>query len=135
MAETADMAPGRGTSTGTPRRSASSNGTTRRRAAASAAEDAVQEQSLEAQVAQLQSDLKSITQTLTRMGESKVGEVRSTAKLRAQELADRGQSALDAAEDEFNAIEKQIKDTIREKPLTAVAGAIALGFLIAVITR
>jgi len=134
MAETADMAPVRGTSTGTSRRS-SSNGTSRRSRAASATEDAMEEQSLEAQVAQLQSDLKSITQTLTRMGESKVDEVKSTAKLRAQELANRGQSAIGAAEDEFNALEKQLKDTIREKPLTAVAGAVALGFLIAVITR
>jgi hypothetical protein len=42
---------------------------------------------------------------------------------------------MENAQDEFSAFEKQIKDTIREKPLTAVAGAMALGFLIAVITR
>jgi hypothetical protein len=42
---------------------------------------------------------------------------------------------LESAQDEFSAFEKQIKDTIREKPLTAVAGAIALGFILAVVTR
>lgn len=90
---------------------------------------------LEAQVAQLQADLKAITHTLTRLGEEKVGDVKSAAQHRAQSFADRGQAALDSAQDEFGAIEKQIKDTIRDKPLTAVAGAIALGFLLAVITR
>ena len=90
---------------------------------------------LEAQVAQLQSDIKSITQTLQRMGESKVGEVQGLAKRRAADLRGKGEEMLESAQDEFNAFEKQIKDTIREKPLTAVAGALAMGFILAVITR
>jgi ElaB/YqjD/DUF883 family membrane-anchored ribosome-binding protein len=90
---------------------------------------------LEAQVTKLQDDIKSIAQTLTRMGENKVGEVRGMAKNRAAELRGKGEEMIESAQDEFNAFEKQIKDTIREKPLTAVAGALALGFLIAVITR
>ncbi|HZY68311.1 MAG TPA: hypothetical protein VFE52_06970 [Devosia sp.] len=90
---------------------------------------------LEAQIAQLQSDIRSITQTLSRMGEDKVEEMRSTAKLRAAELKGKGEGLVETAQDEFNAFEKQIKDTIREKPLTAVAGAIALGFILAVVTR
>jgi ElaB/YqjD/DUF883 family membrane-anchored ribosome-binding protein len=129
MAETADLAPNRASTS--PRRSAA-NGATRtraRRAAATAPDD------LEAQVAQLQSDLKTITQTLTRLGEDKVGEVRSSAKMRAAELRAKGEELLEGAQDEFGALEKQIKDTIREKPLTAVAGAVALGFIIAVLTR
>jgi ElaB/YqjD/DUF883 family membrane-anchored ribosome-binding protein len=90
---------------------------------------------LEAQVAKLQGDIKTIMQTLTQMGEDKVGEVGSAARKRAQNFADRGKAALEGAEDEIGAMEKQIKDTIREKPLTAVAGAVALGFLLALITR
>jgi ElaB/YqjD/DUF883 family membrane-anchored ribosome-binding protein len=102
---------------------------TRRTAARAKADD------LESQVAQLQSDLKSIAQTLTRMGEGKVDEVRSMAKSRASEIRGKGEELVESAQDEFNAFERQIKDTIRERPLTAVAGALALGFLIAVITR
>ena len=90
---------------------------------------------LEAQVAQLQNDIKSIAQTLTHMGEGKVGEVRSMAARRAAEIKGKGEELVESAQDEFSAFERQIKDTIREKPLTAVAGALALGFLIAVITR
>jgi len=91
--------------------------------------------SIEGQVAQLQQDLKSITSTLGRMGHTAGDELKSTARARADDLAARGQSVFESAQDEFGAFERQIKDTIREKPLTAVAGAIALGFLIAVITR
>ncbi|MEO6395539.1 MAG: hypothetical protein ABIO40_06475 [Devosia sp.] len=125
MADTADMAPSRTT----PRRAA--NGATRpRRASVRAKGD-----DLEAQVEQLQADLKSITHTISRMGELGVDEVKSRAKSQASNLVDRGKTAMSDAQDEFSQIEKQIKDTIREKPLTAVAGAIALGFVLAVITR
>ena len=92
-------------------------------------------ESLEDEVAQLRADLKAITTTLNRMGQTAGNELKSTASAQADELKARGQSALDYAQDEFGALEKQIKDTIREKPLTAVAGAVALGFIIAVITR
>jgi ElaB/YqjD/DUF883 family membrane-anchored ribosome-binding protein len=98
-------------------------------------ENQVQQETLEAEVAQLKADLKSITNTLTRMGQTAGNELKSTAAARADELAARGKSAVDYAQDEFGALEKQIKDTIREKPLTAVAGAVALGFILAVLTR
>jgi ElaB/YqjD/DUF883 family membrane-anchored ribosome-binding protein len=126
MAETEDLAPSRATPT--PRRS--SNGSSRPRRAARARDD-----DLETQISQLQTDIKAITNTLTRLGENKVGEVRSTAARRAADLRGKGEEMIETAQDEFGAFERQIKDTIREKPLTAVAGAIALGFLIAVITR
>ena len=130
MADTEDMAPAR--TNGSTRRAASGGGSTTRarRTRAAAAPD-----NLEAQVAQLQADIKSITQTLQRMGENKVGEVQGMAKRRAADLRGRGEEMLESAQDEFNAFEKQIKDTIREKPLTAVAGALAMGFILAVITR
>jgi ElaB/YqjD/DUF883 family membrane-anchored ribosome-binding protein len=90
---------------------------------------------LEAQVQQLQHDLHSITQTLTHMGERRVEQVKSTAKAQAEGLLHRGHSVVEGAQDEFTQLEKQLKDTIRDKPLTAVAGALALGFLLAVLTR
>jgi ElaB/YqjD/DUF883 family membrane-anchored ribosome-binding protein len=135
MAETEDVAPSRASSTNghRPRRSSAATGTTRNSRASRAVE--AEADTLEAQVAQLQSDLKSITHTLSRMGQTAGNELKSTASAQAEDLAARGQSAIDYAQDEFGAFEKQIKDTIREKPLTAVAGAIALGFVIAVLTR
>ena len=117
----------------TPTRSAA-NGATRPRRAARATTRANTDD-LEAQVAQLQKDIKAITGTLGHLGESAVGEVRSTAKARAAEIRGKGEELIESAQDEFGAFEKQIKDTIREKPLTAVLGALAVGFVLAVVTR
>jgi ElaB/YqjD/DUF883 family membrane-anchored ribosome-binding protein len=135
MADTEDTAPARASTNGSAPRRAAANGAgsaTRARRSTRATPPA---DDLEAQVAQLQSDIKSITQTLQRLGEDKVGEVRGMAKSRAAALKGKGEEMLESAQDEFNAFEKQIKDTIREKPLTAVAGALALGFILAVVTR
>ncbi len=129
MADTADMAPSRAANSSTRRAAANGTATRARRSTRAKSDD------LEAQVAQLQSDLKSITHTLGRLGESKVDEVKGMAKSRAAEIKGKGEEMLETAQDEFNAIEKQIKDVIREKPLTAVAGALAFGFILAVITR
>ena len=133
MAETEEMAP-EGRTNGATRRAAAANGArtatrTRRPRRTKSSDD------LEAQMSQLQSDIKSITQTLQRMGGNKVDEVQGMAKRRAADLRDKGEEMIESAQDEFNAFEKQIKDAIREKPLTAVAGALAVGFILAVVTR
>lgn len=105
---------------------AAGNGSHRRR---------TREEDLETQVNQLRDDIKSISNTLTRMGQTTVKGVQNSARQRAHELADRGQSMIEEAQGEFGSLERQLKDTIRDRPLTAVAGAIAVGFLIAVLTR
>ncbi|MBK8086080.1 MAG: hypothetical protein IPK28_20880 [Devosia sp.] len=83
----------------------------------------------------MQSDLKSIAATLATLAEDKVSEAQSIAKREVKHLAKSGKQAVDEVQDEFGELEKQLKDTIREKPLTAVAGAIALGFVLAVVSR
>ncbi len=129
MATTEDMAPGRSTA-------ARGNGT---RAAAGARAPRrtrkSREDALEAQVARLQADLKGIAATLAGVADSKVNEAKDAAGNQVQHLVKQGQQAVDSIQDEFGHMEKQIKDAIREKPLTAVAGAVALGFVIALITR
>ena len=90
---------------------------------------------LEDQVERLQNDLKAIAATLASMADAKVSEARGVAKSEVKQLVKQGQSAVGDIQDEFGHMEKQIKDTIREKPLTAVAGAIAMGFVLALITR
>ena len=138
MASTPDMAPSRSTD-GAARRAAATTPTRRTAASRSAASRAAAarraEPDLEAQIEQLQADLKGIASTLATLAESKVEEAQSLAKREVKHAVKAGQSALEDAQDEFGALEKQLKDTIREKPLTAVAGAVALGFILAVVSR
>lgn len=130
MASTTDMAPNRTAASKAPARRAA-NGP--RRAAARQSQN--REDELSAQVHQLQTDLKSIAATLASLAEDKVNDAQKLAKREVKNLARTGQNAVEDVQDEFGQLEKQIKDTIREKPLTAVAGAIALGFVLAVVSR
>ena len=109
-----------------------------RKAAASAADailDKNREQELESQVAQLQDDLKSITETLKKLTEEKAGEVTDIAKAEFRQLKRRGQHMIEDVQDQAGEYEQQLKDTIREKPLTAVAAAAGIGFVLALLTR
>ena len=137
MADNDDTTPARAAGNGHAGTGSTRSTATRARSAAATARRRVQEISedlddavgadaapLEDQVSQLRSDIRSLASTVTNIGQSG-----------ANELKSQGQSALDYAQDEFGAIEKQIKDTIRERPLTAVASAVAVGFILAVITR
>jgi ElaB/YqjD/DUF883 family membrane-anchored ribosome-binding protein len=121
MAETADLAPNRPAARASRARRAAVNRT--------------REENLEAQVSRLQEDLKKIADTLTRMGESKVEEVQGAARREVRHFVANGQQAIEGMQDEFTHVERQLKDTIRQKPLTAVAGAVAVGFVLALLTR
>lgn len=132
MATTPDMAPNRSASP-TPRRAAASG--TRRASAGSRAAASSREDDLSEQISQLQADMKAIAQTLAGLAEDKVNEAQSVAKREVKNVAKAGQHAIEEAQDEFGQLERQIKDTIRDKPLTAVAGAIALGYILAVVSR
>src|SRR5437016_5648242 len=90
---------------------------------------------LEQQVARLQDDLKSITATLARLGNQKVSEVRDNAEGQYKSLVRSGQHVVDDLGSQAGALEDQLKQTIREKPLTAVATAVGVGFVIALLTQ
>ena len=122
MATTTDMAPTRSNGS---KRPASTRRSPRRS----------REDQLGDQVQQLQDDLKTITATLGKLADEKVSDAQKIAKREVKNLARSGANAVEDVQDEFGHLEKQIKDTIRERPLTAVAGAIALGFVLAVVTR
>ena len=93
------------------------------------------EDDLAEKIGRLQQDMKDIAQSVARLADTKVGEARSAAKHEVKSVVRSGQHAVDEIQDEFGHMEKQLKDMIREKPLTAVIGAVAIGFLLAVATR
>lgn len=127
MADTADMAPNRSV----PARKTSSNGTR----PATRSRSRRREDNLEDQIERLQTDLKAIAATITTMAETQVSDTRKAAKKEVDNLVRSGQETVDEIQDEFGHMEKQIKDTIRAKPLTAMAGAIAIGFCLAILAR
>jgi len=120
MATTSDLAPGRATKS--PNRA---------RAAASKP----REDQLEDQITQLQTDLKAIAATLAKLSSEKVNEATDTAKGELRHMQRQGQHVIDDVQEQAGEIEQQLKDTIREKPLTAVASAIGIGYILALLSR
>ena len=120
------------------RSSARRTGSRARSRARSAALE-VEADSLEDQVAQLQTDLKSITSTLQRMGTTATNEIKSGARARAGDLAARGQSALDTARTHAGDALTRGSECVRERPatslLTAFALGVAVGAIVAAATR
>ncbi|MDB5622332.1 MAG: hypothetical protein JWR39_895 [Devosia sp.] len=93
------------------------------------------EQLLEQQVTQLQSDIRDIAATLAQLTGDKVTEARGIAETEMHRLKRQGQNALNEVQDQAGALEQSLKHTIREKPFTAVASALGVGFILALLSR
>jgi ElaB/YqjD/DUF883 family membrane-anchored ribosome-binding protein len=113
-----------------------------RRAAASRAAAAThsiaaarEQDNLEDQIARLQTEMKAIGNSLARLTDEKIGEARSTARAQYRSAITSGRSVVDELSEQVNSYEGQLVDAIRERPLTAVAGAVGVGFLIALLSR
>ncbi|HVX82650.1 MAG TPA: DNA gyrase subunit B [Devosiaceae bacterium] len=103
--------------------------------AAAEARSRVEEQSLQEQITKLQDDIKAIGASLAKLSDAKVSEARATARARYRTLKSSGQQVVDDLGEQVNAYEGQLAEAIRERPLTAVAGAIGIGYLIALLSR
>jgi ElaB/YqjD/DUF883 family membrane-anchored ribosome-binding protein len=93
------------------------------------------EDSLEDQIAHLQEEIKLIGASISKLADQKVTEARRGAKTQYKSLVNTGHHVVDDISDQVSAYEGQLVESIRERPLTAVAGAIGIGFLIALLSR
>lgn len=126
MSTTPDMAP-------SSRKSSSAG--TRAVSSSESSIDKSREDELEAQVAQLRSDLQAIGDTLKKLTSEKAGEAKDMAQTELKQLQRKGRHMVEDAQNQAEEYEQQLKDTIREKPLTAVATALGIGFVLALVTR
>jgi hypothetical protein len=83
----------------------------------------------------LQTDLKAIADTLASIVQNDFRRAEHTAKSELHHLAASGKKAITGFEDELVAIETELKKTIRAKPMTAVLGAVAVGYVLALLSR
>lgn len=127
MSTTPDMAP--------TRRKAPAAGSISSSSSAAETLGKSREDELEDQVAQLRSDLQALGETLKKLTAEKAGEAKDIAKTELRQLQRKGEHLVADAQNQAEEYEQQLKDTIREKPLTAVATALGIGFVLALITR
>ena len=133
MATTSDMAPGRPAVT--TRRAATGARVREDLETVGAEGSGDTEADLRKEVDQLRNDIKNLAATLSKLGNEKVSEAQGRAKQEYRNLVQAGQSMVEDVSDEFTHVERQLKDTIRERPITAVLSAMGIGYLIALLTR
>lgn len=85
-------------------------------------------ESIEDQIGRLQDDIRAIAASVARLSSDKVSEVRDNAEGQVRHV-------VSDMTDQAGALEQSLKDTIREKPLTSVATAVGIGFVLALMSR
>lgn len=102
---------------------------------ASSTTPAAKDEDLSGQIDRLRDDLKGIASTVAKLAENRMSEVRGAAQTEVRNLVRGGQHVVSDIEDEFGQIEKQVKNSIRQKPVTSVLAAVAIGYLLARLNR
>lgn len=90
---------------------------------------------LQAQVAALKADIANIAATLAKIGKDSTKDARNSAASSFEAAKVRGEEAFDDLRAQARDLEDQLTETVRENPLTTIAVAAGIGFLLALIAR
>jgi ElaB/YqjD/DUF883 family membrane-anchored ribosome-binding protein len=124
------MATTSGTGTGTPNRTAAAaSRTAARRRARVQAEDARDD------LAALRRDISQLSETVATLVSSQATYARERVKGKASDIYESGRDALASAEAQAKDATDELTRTIERNPLTAVAAALGIGFIIGVMNR
>lgn len=90
---------------------------------------------LEAEIARLREDVARLAEQLAKTGEHSYSAAMRAASEGADQLRAKGEAAVGAIRSNAHDIEQQVSDAVREKPITALAIAAGIGYLLAVLRR
>ncbi len=90
---------------------------------------------LEADIKQLKADIEALAKQLATTGEHGYGTARRAAAQGAEQLRSQGEAAVEALRANASDIEERLMASVREKPVTSLAIAAGLGFLVALLAR
>ncbi|OHV88909.1 DUF883 family protein [Mesorhizobium sp. ORS 3428] len=104
-------------------------------AAGRTATDAPSNSDLEADIRKLRADIEELTRQLAKTEEHGYGAARRAATEGVEQLRARGEAAFETMRGNAQDIEAQLIASVREKPVTSLAIAAAVGFLFALLSR
>ncbi|TWG98066.1 ElaB/YqjD/DUF883 family membrane-anchored ribosome-binding protein [Mesorhizobium sp. J18] len=90
---------------------------------------------LEADIQKLRDDISLLTKHLKDAGDHSLRTARKAASEGAEHLRAQGEATIEGLRDNAKDLEVQLTSTVREKPITSLALAAGVGFLLAVIMR
>lgn len=95
----------------------------------------VTQQDLEADVARLREDVSKLAEQLAVTGQHSYKTARRAASEGADQLRAKRGEAVQALRANADDLERQLTDSVREKPITSLAVAAGVGFLVALLTN
>lgn len=90
---------------------------------------------LEADIVKLREDITKLAKQLASTGEHSVNAARRAATEGVDQLRARGEAAIEDMRTTARDLEADVVSSVREKPLTSLAIAAGVGFLLALMTR
>ena len=90
---------------------------------------------LEADIRQLREDFAKLAQQLSTTGEHGYGAARRAAAGGVDQLRSQGEAVIDDLRSSARDMEEQLTNTVREKPVTALAIAAGVGYFLALLSR
>lgn len=90
---------------------------------------------LEADIRQLREDVARLTEELRKLGRDGYGTARRAASEGVEQLKAQGEAAFSELRSSARDMENQVIDAVREKPVTALAIAAGVGYLLALLNR
>lgn len=97
--------------------------------------EAIVRPDLEADIKQLREDVARLREEISKLGRDSYGTARRAASEGVEELRARGEAAMQGLRDNAREVEDQLMTTVREKPITSLAVAAAVGYFFALLSR
>lgn len=93
------------------------------------------ENDLQQQLEQIRKDVAALAETIASLAAGKAEDVKAQAYKAGNDAAEASAQVLDAARDHVCAVQSDLEERIRAKPLKALGIAAGLGFVLALLTR
>ena len=90
---------------------------------------------LAAEIEQLKADIAKLAEQLQETGQHSYSAARRAAAEGVDQLKAQGEAAMESLRASANDFERQISDSVREKPMTSLAIAAGVGYLFALLAR
>ena len=90
---------------------------------------------MEADIRQLRDDIAKLTEQLAQTGQHSYGAARRAAAGGVEQLKAQGEAAMEKLRGQAHDLEDELTAHVREKPLTSLAIAAGVGYLLAILTR
>lgn len=92
-------------------------------------------QALSNEIAELKRELAKVSGLVGDIAANRYGQLREQAASLAEDVASRGAELRDEAYARVGAVEEELQRTVRDRPLTSIAVAAGIGYLIGLLSR